>query len=703
MLLTISKRPPIGAHPPDSLPTRSMASPSVDTDDTDGDEEDHDTDSENYDVDAVIVPNMAIMPPSGLSKPHLIYEAAKDGDLECLKRVIDFERAKLGVQDVCFVVSQPHNKVMPLAIASKHGRLDCVRFLVDECKVDIHCRSDIISDTTKREVKQATPLWIASTAGKMDVVEYLVDAAGADVNTGTESQSTPLRGASFHGHLEIMAFLLSRGANINTPNRIGQSPLMIAALRQQIDAVKLLLGYSADIHQKTQHGYSALHMCASKGNVELLKVLLEAGASNEQDKMKLLPMMLAAANCHIEAVQFFMGRDDCVMKDAANALELCGATAIDKEDNIDRAMSLWEQAIKLRMSTGNKDSEDWKVKDPPVLVSNEAYDNIIETSTEQELLALVNSPDFASSHHSLHINALVIRERVLGPLHPHTAYYINLYGSACIDNNLYGRAMRLWLHALSMEKQLTDYDIEEVQEDLLMRVDGFEDMLLDSYYPDVSQFLEWAIDAVSRRNEKGELTWKCHAAAVMFACQWLRSAQGDCNRLGPLGADLTRKLVKLKSSPNGSTSLHLAVDAGLPRRCEALCQFPDLELLRFLLANGADPNCLNDNQRTPLHMGALNEPSELTKKALNLLLDCGAAVDIRCVDGRTPIDIYRRTHTWDPNQPLCERLYRPGVLSLQSLAAARLAKCHLSLQAAGLTTKLRDFVRLRCTDRDTDS
>lgn len=685
-----------------------MASTSADTDDTDGDGEDHDTDSESYDVDGDTVPKPIMSPPSDLSKPHfsdLIYEAAKTGDLECLKRVVNFKVANLGVEDVRAVVSQPHNKVMPLAIASKHGHLDCVQFLVDECQVDIHCRSDIISDTTKREVKQATPLWIASTAGKMNIVKYLVDNAGADVNTGTESQSTPLRGASFHGHLEIMEFLLSRGANINTPNRIGQSPLMIAALRQQVDAVKLLLGYNADIHQKTQHGYSALHMCASKGNVELLKVLLEAGANNELDKMKLLPVMLAAANCHIEAVQFFMDRDDCLVKDAANALELCGATAIDKEDNIERAMSLWEQAIKLRMSTGNKDS-DWKAKDPPILVSNKAYDNIVEASTEEDLLALMTNSSFARSHHSLHINALLIRERVLGPLHPHTAYYINLYGSACIDNHLYERAMRLWLHALSMEKHLTDYDIEEVQEDLLMRVDGFEDMLNRSYYPDVSPFLEWAIDAVIRRNEKGEVTWKCHAAAVMFACQWLRSAQGDCNKLGPLGADLTRKLVKLRSNPDGNTSLHLSVDSGIPRHCEALCQFPDLELLRYLLANGADPNCLNDNRRTPLHIAALNEPSEVTKNALNLLLDCGAAVDIRCAKGLTPIDIYRKTHTWEPHQPLCERLYRPGVLSLQSLAAAQLANCHLSLQAAGLTSKLRDFVRLRSSvrsNKDTDS
>lgn len=680
-----------------------MSSSSLESVDEEKNAEDHDIDavvdveaspaSPNYDV---------LLACSRESKTHLVYEAAKDGNLQFLKRVVELERAKLGVQCVLSVVSQPHSKVVPLAIASKHGRLDCVRYLIEECEVDIHSRSDIISDTTKREVKQATPLWIASTAGQVEVVQYLVDA-GAEVDTGTESQSTPLRGASFHGHLKIMEFLLCRRANINTPNRIGQSPLMIAALRQQIDAVKLLLTHHADIHQKTQHGYSAVHMSASKGNVELLTVLLEAGARNDCDNLRLLPMMLAAANCHTEAVQFFMERDDCVMKDAANSLELCGATAIDREDNMDRAMELWDRAINLRIEACDQDSVEWKVKDPPVSLSNVAYDNVVEASTKEELAALVNTSDFASSHHALHINSLVIRERVLGPLHPHTAYYINLYGSACIDNRLYERALQLWKHALTMEKQLTDYDIEEVQEDLLMRVDGFEDMLLDSFYPDVTPFLEWAIDVVSARNLKGELTWKCHAAAVMLASQWLRSARGDCSQLGPTGVDLTRKLVKLRSNPDGCTSLHLAVDSGLPRRCEALCEFPDLELLRFLLANGSDPNCVNNVQGTPLHIAALNQPSEVTKTTLDLLLDCGGAVDIRSADGRTPIDMYRRTHVWDPDQPLCDRLYRPGVLSLQSLAAARLADIGLSLQESGLTQKLREFVRLRCTDRDDDS
>ncbi|XP_062513087.1 protein fem-1 homolog C-like [Corticium candelabrum] len=667
--------------------------------DTNTHAEDHDNDI-FVDVEATVDLGLQLEEPNG--RAESVYNAAKNGNLQFLERVVASERAKLGVQNVSCVVSQPFNKVVPLAIASKHGQLDCVRYLLQECKVDIHSRSDIISDTTKKEVKQATPLWIASTAGQVGIVRYLVEN-GANVNSGTETMSTPLRGASFHGHLEIMDFLLKNGANINTPNHIGQSPIMIAALRQQIAAVKLLLLHQADIHQRTQHGYSALHMSASKGNVELLKLLLDAGARNEKDNLKLLPMMLAAANCHTEAVHFFMERYDCATNDAANALELCGATAIDREDNIDRAMGLWEQAIKLRMSAMSKGSDDWKDKDPPVAAPCAAYDNFVEASTEEELATLVNCSDFVISHHALHINSLLIRERVLGALHPHTSYYINLYGSTCTDNHLYKRALQLWTHALNMERVLFDYDIEEIQEDLLMRVDGFEDMLLDSFYPDVTPFLEWAIDVVSDRTKKGQSTWKCHAAAVMLASQWLRSAQGDCHRLGPNGLDITRKLVRLRSNPDGCTSLHLAVDAGLPRRCESLCEFPDLEFVQFLLGNGSDPNCLNAAQHTSLHIAALNQPSEEAKNVIDLLLDCGAAVDIRSSDGCTPIDLYRSTHVWDPEQSLCERLYHPGVLSLQSLAAARLAHCGMSLQESGLTQKLKDFVRLRCTDKDEDS
>ena len=46
-------------------------------------------------------------------------------------------------------------------------------------------------------------LWAAAAAGHFEVTKFLVEEAGANLNQTTHTNSTPLRGACYDGHLDI--------------------------------------------------------------------------------------------------------------------------------------------------------------------------------------------------------------------------------------------------------------------------------------------------------------------------------------------------------------------------------------------------------------------------------------------------------------------------------------------------------------------
>lgn len=80
-----------------------------------------------------------------------------------------------------------------------------------------------------------------------------------------------------------------------------------------------------------------------------------------------------------------------------------------------------------------------------------AYDNAVEVTDIQALDDLVMDPD------AMRMMALLVRERILGPAHPDTSYYIRYRGAIYADTGRFDRCIELWTYALTMQQQVNVY------------------------------------------------------------------------------------------------------------------------------------------------------------------------------------------------------------------------------------------------------
>lgn len=102
----------------------------------------------------------------------------------------------------------------------------------------------------------------AAKRGDLAKVEGLLATDAALVHANDTDGSTPLHCATWKGHLETVAFLLSAGANVNAHNNNdhwGTTPLHAAAHANQAAIAKLLIEQGADVNAKDMNGKTPMH------------------------------------------------------------------------------------------------------------------------------------------------------------------------------------------------------------------------------------------------------------------------------------------------------------------------------------------------------------------------------------------------------------------------------------------------------------
>ncbi|CAE6926748.1 ankrd52 [Symbiodinium sp. CCMP2592] len=198
-----------------------------------------------------------------------------------------------------------HDRQTPMHLASAHGHLDVVRFLVhcgaDKGMLDIQGQTPLHLACANGHLEVVrflllgtgpsidmpgpdgnTPLHLASANGHLDEVRFLVLDAGANVHLHNDDEETPLHLASGNGHLEVVRFLVTDGgADIDALNIAGWTPLHLACEHGRFEITRFLVAAGADIHQKDDQRLTALEHASSCGNPAIVDFLLRAHLNKE--------------------------------------------------------------------------------------------------------------------------------------------------------------------------------------------------------------------------------------------------------------------------------------------------------------------------------------------------------------------------------------------------------------------------------------
>lgn len=522
----------------------------------------------------------------------------------------------------------------PLVIACRNGHQDVVEYLIEICNADIELPGSVIFDG--ETIEGAPPLWCAAAAGHLGIVKFLIEH-GAKVNSTTRTNSTPLRAACFDGHLEIVKYLIQNGADMEVANRHGHTCLMIACYKGHIKVAKYLLSLNASVNRKSVKGNTALHDCAESGSLEILRLLIENGATMDVDSYGMTPLLAAAVTGHLHIVEYLIRLPHSITrKERIDALELLGATYVDKKRDMIGALDLWKQAMRERYSENSPSLPKPKTKKVA------AYDYVEEISDIDVLDDLMADPD------EMRMQALVIRERILGPAHPDTSYYIRYRGAVYADAGKFNRCIELWNYALDMQQSMLESLNPMTQSSLFSFTELFSFMMGEEgkqtwrgrvvppvEVSDVLNVFNKAVTEIENGYILAEKLPNSHAGylsrvlviTLHLACILTKLIDnGKCTEevkkaIHKSIYNLIRMKIRTKC---GRTALHLAClrDAALLGRC----QFPSPHLTEVLLKLGADPNDRDDYGNTPLHLAAEAKPCPASVP--QILLNYGADIDL---------------------------------------------------------------------------
>lgn len=579
----------------------------------------------------------------------------------------------------------------PLVIAVMHDKYDVFKYILDTYEANLEQETSAVIEGGY-PVEGATPLWTASTLGRLEFVKLLV-SRGVDIEHTTDSKSSPLRGAAFDGHCDVCEYLIDRGADIDKPNQVGQSPLTIAAAMKKEDCVQLLIKKGANVNHRGHNGDTPLHVSVESGAVEIAKVLVKAGAKNDPNDVGFTPAILACCYGHHDVMDYLNRTFKLQPMELYNCYCLLAAKEI--LGNHDQNAEKWlKEAIVMRQKHSDK------VRNIPPAAA--VYDGLQEPSTLPEIQHIMQDETrmfFLSS---------IYCERILGRVHPTTAFYIRISGDMALAEDRYSKCMELWHRSLEFDNAARMAYELQITEDLLFSIRGFSIMANNSFVPIVQLHFQWGLKEFHLAHESkiSEIDVVCCLSRMIAAWLMVAKCVKERERKEEIMSAISRAVEELLLvMESNRCPILVACLQNLPENGSGACKdvaaskLPLHKTLALLIDHGCSVHCEDNSGNFPLHLAVqLKEDSALN--CVKTLLEYRAHPDAVNFDGHTALDLAReKTGYADLKDSIVEELQQATVryTSLQCLASKAVVAYGLDY-ASILPAKLVEFVSWHDSD-----
>ncbi|MGD9347880.1 MAG: ankyrin repeat domain-containing protein [Candidatus Aminicenantes bacterium] len=170
----------------------------------------------------------------------------------------------------------------PIVEAAKDGDFQSVKNILENEPAKIDAKDE----------EGYTPLHWACMRAHWDIANYLIER-GADLNVVGGDGGTQINWAVHHDNVDIIKALIDKGAKLNIRNQWGMTELHTAIWRGNIHVVEYLLDHGSDPNIKTNEGWTAMHYAYRSGHDNVIALLKKRGVSmTDKDDMGRTPRYL---------------------------------------------------------------------------------------------------------------------------------------------------------------------------------------------------------------------------------------------------------------------------------------------------------------------------------------------------------------------------------------------------------------------------
>ena len=518
----------------------------------------------------------------------------------------------------------------PLVVAVLSNSLEAFLHLLDTYAVNLEQETSAVIEGGY-PVEGATPLWTASTLGRLQFVRVLVER-GAEIEHTTDSRSTPLRGAAFDGHCDVCEFLIERGADIDKANQVGQSPLTIAAAMKKTECVELLIEKGANVNHRGHNGDTPLHVCVESGAVKIAEILVKAGAKNDPNEVGFTPSILACCYGHDKVMEFLDSQFKLQPRERYDCYCLLAAKEVLGSEEA-KAKEWMKKAVTIRIESPEQFTDM-----PP---ADKIYDNLQEPQTLDEIDTI------AQDETNMFFVSSIFCERILGRIHPTTAFYIRISGDMALSEERWDKCIELWHRSLDFDHAARMAYELQITEDLLFSTRGFCIMAAHQYRPPVEPHFRWGLKEFRLAHESKISEVEVVSCLAHMLAVWIQIANmiddqsdqaGEFEKITTAATDLLKVTKNLKVPLITACLQNLPDNSSGASRDIVTAKLPFHAVLAKFLDLGTPLRCEDASGNYPLHLAVqLREDSAL--ECMRTLVDYGCHIDAVNYNGETALDV----------------------------------------------------------------